>query len=346
MAIDQNELIAGLDPSPLSQISGAQLLQLISAATYTPTRGGLIVSDEEPDVVENPQFVRYEWRKPIEKNKICRVYNEDTSTWEPDDVGDISVGEDQLVDGAVTLAKLYNPNDITKAGYYIKVNPTGTGFILEAFEIANGSIALTKLDKGSGNAGKLPAVAPDDSGWIFTDINTLIGLLTNNTLSVAKLSTSGSVGSILVTNSDGTSFGFLTPGVDGQVLRSTAAGPTWSNESPRIITAKATSGNLALPGAQGVLSFDHGLSSVPTITEVNCICIVADGDYAVGDVIPLTGVYHESGGNIEYPVGVVKSATQVKVVFSANAIACLKKDGSNLLAMTRANWNIQITTLL
>lgn len=346
MPIDANDLTPGLDPSALAQISGAQLLQLVLAATPSPTRGGLIVSDDEPDVVTYPKFIRYEWRKPSEFNKICRVYNSNTASWETDTQGDNSIGTDELENEAVTLAKLFNPNDPAKAGFFIKVNATGDGWVLEAYTIPDNSIQLIKLARPAGNENKIPHINIDGSSWEFKTIGELLDLVADDSISIAKLNPLGVVGSLLYTNSAGDAFTLLVPGTNGYVLRSSANGPYWSAETAQIISNKYESGTKAMPAAAGTVEFEHGFSVVPTMFQVYAVCAVNDplNGYVVGDTIPMTHMVHSSGDH-EYPVSLHATTSKIILTVTADLLSVLNKAGTVYAGVTRADWSVKVSAL-
>ena len=64
-----------------------------------------------------------------------------------------------------------------------------------------------------------------------------------------------------------------------------------------------------LPAANVVSSFAHGLGVVPAFAEVELVCKVADGGYAVGDVI--TSIALNSSSMYVCPITLARSSTNI-----------------------------------
>ena len=344
--MDQNELIPGLDASALTQVSGSQLYQMVAAALLTNSRGGLIVDNDEPDVVANPKFIRYFWVKPSEQKKITRVYNTDTSSWESQNLGELSVGTDELKNESVTLEKLFNPNDVDKAGWFLKVNGSGNGWVIEAFSIADGSITLTKLNKGAGNAGDIVRVALDDSGFEFATLDDLLSDLGPESIPLPAINTGGVRGGLAVINSAGTSFALLPPGVAGQILRTPGPNlpPVWSNEIVQLFTSQLLPVAQSIPAGFGQVTQAHGLAAIPSFVKLEMLCTVTDAGYAVGDYVPIQCFYFQVG-DTQYPIGYSYNNTNIVVSFSVNPIGVQHKTTDNIIAIDRAKWNIVISAV-
>lgn len=147
MAIDLNDLVEGLDPSGLIQISGAQLLQMVRNAVAADSKFFGIFDESEPDVVTTPRYARYSWFKPSEiSSPVERRWS--GTEWIPVSIGDEVITSAMIEDGAITLAKLYNPGG--EALKLLRVNAGGTGFELWTLENPVKSVTLAMLSSAGG----------------------------------------------------------------------------------------------------------------------------------------------------------------------------------------------------
>lgn len=340
MAIDLYDFLEGLDPSVLSTISGSQLLQMIRNATPSASRGLIICDNATPDTTTYPRYKRYKWIKPSENNAITRHWDESVSDWVEDSVPNDSIDTDKLQDESVTLPKLYNPNDITKAGFLIRVNAAGTGFELWELQFANNSIDIQAI--GLGTTNEFPHVNAGGTAWEFLSADEIANLFSSGSIDASVLATSGSAGSLIYYNGSLLRFVPLAPGSNGDVLTVVAGLPAWSTPSAAILSSESTSTLQNVPAAAGVVTYAHGLAQVPKLVTITMVCISADGSYSVNDELPISCFNLESGGAIDYPVGVRMDSTNIKIIFSADTLFAIKSDGSTYFNADRSKWQIRI----
>lgn len=343
MAIDAFDFLEGLDPSVLSSISGSQLLQLIRNATPSNSRGLIIYDNDTPDVVANPRYAKYSWFKPSENNKIQRRWNPATNAWEQTDVGSLTVDTAQIKDGAVTLVKLYNPNDPTKGLWLLRVNAQGNGWELWPLTFDNNSIDIGKITKGPNNT--FPHVKADGSSWEFVTADQIAQLVGNGVINIGQIY-AGLPGTIPVQNSNGDRLGALVPGTEGQLLAISGGLPRWRTIPGQILTSLFTGALQALPAGTGTITFNHAFAAYPNTTKIYLQCISAELGYAVGDRVDINSFYFENGSDIEFPIPVVEDINNVTVVFTTpSAISILNKGGTAVSAIDRTKWNIGATII-
>lgn len=86
----------------------------------------------------------------------------------------------------------------------------------------------------------------------------------------------------------------------------------------------------------GLLTLAHGLGVAPKLIEFDAVCVTADLNYSVGDVIKLSPVTDSSRGPQAY-----KDATNIYVRFGTTAVgAPANKTTGVSTNMTAANWRL------
>lgn len=199
-ATNLNDLLAGLDPSVMAEISGAQLLQLIQEATPNFDRGLIICKDDLPTVAEITASVRYKKYvciKDSDNPKVIYGFDVDKFNANTDPpwtavssfVGAIT---NAMLAGGIQLGKLsIDPAVPGDSGKYVVVNGAGTGYVHQAFALVDGSIVIAKLSVSGGIANQFIKIKADSSGWEFISPNDIPALLSDNTIAVSKLNSSG-----------------------------------------------------------------------------------------------------------------------------------------------------------
>lgn len=340
MSIDINDFIEGLDPSVLSEVSGAQLLQLIRNATPSASRGLIINSDNTPDVGTYPSLARYKWTRPSENNKITRHWNPSINAWEADSPQNLTVGTSQIQDGAVTLAKLYNPSGFPF--YLIRVNAAGTGFELWPLTFTNGTINIEAIIKGTNNY--FPHVKSDGSAWEFVSADTIAALISNGVLNANQITITGNVnGTIPMQDSATNKLVGLAPGVEGTVLTIASGVPSWRVTTNKITLAAISTEAALLGYSFNSFQFLHGLGVVPRLVKCHIVCAVNDLDYVVGDRLEIDCLLNPADTYRRIPYTIMSNATAVKLAISPGVLTFGTINMATLLTqvLTTANWNIQ-----
>lgn len=320
MSISSNDFLEGLDPSGLSQISGAQLLQMIREATPMEESALFgrfigIADDDTPDTTTYPRFKRYLWLKPSEDFRVIRTWSEADGDWYPISLGSNIITTTMIQNAAVTLAKLSVSGG--SALQLIRVNAAGNGFEFFTPSTPAGSITIAQLDAGSGNANKLVKINSGGNAFEFFTLNA-VDYISDNTIASAKLISLdpakitavigdaakylrvNASGVVTLTNLSGSDLAnqavalsklVSTDGTEGQIM--TIVSGVWA---PATITPSAifTSANSrvytrAIPALGTTDPFNHGIVNsagvavVPNMLKVYVKCITTEHGYAVGD---------------------------------------------------------------
>jgi len=167
------DFVAGVDPTSLSEITGAQLKQLVDAAVPVSDKGLIIAQTDTPDVANNPRYAAFLW---LDLNGILadgnapytlKYYNAATPAWEPVNLGLVSI------DGANIISSSIDPVDALDAtglddGLILVTNAEAWALSTLIDAIANGSITLGKLQAGTTDK---DVMMWNGSAWAITQIS-------------------------------------------------------------------------------------------------------------------------------------------------------------------------------
>lgn len=172
MAVDF-DFIAGIDPTALSEITGAQLKQLVDAAEPADYKGMIIAQAPTPDVANNPRYAKFLW---LDLNGILndgnapytlKYYNPDTPAWEPINLGLLSIDGANIDSGTVDPVDALNGEGLDD-GLILITNAEAWTLTTLADAIADKSITLAKLEDG----GAVKDVMMwNGSAWAITQIS-------------------------------------------------------------------------------------------------------------------------------------------------------------------------------
>ncbi len=245
-------LIPGLDPTGQPCVSVADLLQMILAAKPADGVGFLLVQQDAPNVVTNPEQARCLWLSTVSGVLTGDAYYYDGSAWELL----IKFNVDNIPDGSITIEKL--APDGGSPYQIIQLNSTASEFIFTTVidAIANGTLPVTKLLMPGGNMRKLFGQDVSNAAIWYT-LSTLAAYFDNGSIPLVKIEPpphaangylvwgdpNGTVQWAQMDLSDATSAMLPTGGISIQklarvgalplqVLRINAAGNAWEIASP------------------------------------------------------------------------------------------------------------------
>lgn len=187
----ENDLVAGLDPTPLPVIDASQLLQMVQQATPSAKRAFIYFSFDQPDIVSNPWLIKYLWLDPSSMPMIIKLFNQTTASWEPLTNAALSITNGMIAYGTIDTGK------IKPGGAYQLLRTDPTGLLVEwwTLQFAANSIDVVSLKK-SVTGGDFLRTTVDGSGveWHTFNIGDYLGIAS---LSSDVLQSSGVVGDVL-----------------------------------------------------------------------------------------------------------------------------------------------------
>lgn len=264
MAVSEQDIIPGYDPTAQSSVTAAQLYQMVAEAGLNDDKGIIIISNDTPDTGTFPKFKKYLWIKPSENGKITRVWNEGTSSWEAQSLGAGAVGTAELANNAVTLAKLYAPG-VPEAGKQLTVLPDGTfGLVLYVPPVQSIELSDINHGEGEGNEGFFLRVKADDSGFELIDLSlALSSYILDGSIELDKLYFAAAFDSII----------YRTKEVDGGdiIPVSIHAIPTlWENGVVAVTKITPGAPNTALyTNGLGIVGWQPSIKTAMTITDLS-----------------------------------------------------------------------------
>ena len=165
------------------------------------------------------------------------------------------------------------------------------------------------------------------------------GTLTNCTFPTLNQNTTGTAANV-------TGIVAVANGGTGTSSPATVAG-TGISVSGSFPNQTVTNTGIALPyssgnqtvSAAGLLTLGHGLGVVPSIVQFYAICLTAEFNYAIGDIICINKTVHDSLANSRGLTAVV-NATNVVVRFGSASppLTAMNKTTGVGVSLTAANW--------
>lgn len=314
----QYDFIPGFDPSSLTSITQAQLLEMISQIAPLSNIGGIIVmsgaSNAHPDVTNNARFIRYIWLDTqTAGNPVIKLYtgtypSDTAADWSAFAIANNSITTLMVQALAVTVAKLSSTGGTN--GQLLKVNASGGfDFVDFASFMSANAVPLTAINKstagdnfvlqyktsdglvlwravdasvfGAGSIG-INRLANPGAGYV------LVGDSTTGVASAIIFDTAAKVSSFFAANVIPTTRleGTGTPAT-GDYLRWN--GTNWAKWTPQYQSSDTV---MTAADSAIIASTAHGLGVVPSHVNVQLVSKANNGatGYAVGDIIPFAHV--------------------------------------------------------
>lgn len=373
----QNDLIQGLDLAGETQVSGADLEQLVREAKPNSHIAFNLFGTDSPDVTSNSRYARY--IRYTSAGAWPQYYDSGTLTWTNIPLASGAVTTSKIADGAVTLEKFD-----TTAGtalQYLRINAGATGAEWADFTLTDATVTPAKLTAGASSqllvtntagtqaewksagtwftdlASKVVPLSAitqssgtaDDviswngSAWVAAGVETLIPA--NSVPLTALALGTGSAYQLVRVNAGGTGFetgtlsaASVTPGAANQVFQTNSAG---SAASWATLFTKTP----ATVMSTTVTTYAAGLTYTPKIIRCVASPTTVQNGYATTDEVDISMF---SGGEVSsanYGCGFFFEAStgSFKAIFKEkDAVATLihNKSTQDNEAVTAANWNV------
>lgn len=363
----QFDFNAGFDPSALTDITQAQLLQMIQQLAPLSNIGGVIFGTTAPDVTNNARFKRYIWldSSVTTSPPVPKYYDIDetagagaAANWTAVNVAALSITNAEISATAeIAVSKLADG----AANEVIRTDAAGTGVewvtVATLLAALNDSVPLTAIDDTAA-VGATSFLRRDGSTVVwktFAETVTAIQAALNAVaVSVLAAGTNGMIvgtaGGTVVMNTpanilanEAITLALLAAGGGSalQVLARNSGNTAWSPQTPalNLLNAATVSTTGILSGstvATAVHTIAHGLGAIPKLIDVR-IRLTGAGElgYSVNDEVSIAG--YTSGGQ-SVSVAVVADATNITLLFPAVTGNLPRKDTAANTAVTEASW--------
>lgn len=367
----QNDLVQGMDLAGQTQVSGADLEQLVREATPADNIAWIIVDATTPDVASNTRFARYLWQSAA--GAWPKYYT--GATWSNLPVPSDAVTAEQIAAGSITLDKL-SPDGT--ALQVVRMNAGGTALEFADFTLGAQTVNVTSLIKGTANQLLITNAAGTSQEWLtgadwFTRVgqvvdasNLLQGLantnevltwdgsswspisiaagLTDASVSLAKLSVTGTYKQVVRVKSGGVGVevgnvdaAVVTPGTANQVMQTSNDGTTVSFRT--LFTVSPATAMTA-----GTTTYAAGLTYTPKFIRCYAVPTSVQNGYATTDQVDISlfSAGHDASNDVPCGFYYDTAAGGFSAIFQSTTGAPLivNKSTRNYEAVTVANWNV------
>jgi len=367
----QNDLVQGMDLAGQTQVSGADLEQLVREATPADNIAWIIVDNDEPDVASNTRFARYLWQSAA--GAWPKYYT--GATWSNLPVPSDAVTAEQIAAGSITLDKL-SPDGT--ALQVVRMNAGGTALEFADFTLGAQTVNVTSLIKGTANQLLITNAAGTSQEWLtgadwFTRVgqvvdasNLLQGLantnevltwdgsswspisvaagLTDASVSLAKLSVTGTYKQVVRVKSGGVGVevgnvdaAVVTPGTANQVMQTSNDGTTVSFRT--LFTVSPATAMTA-----GTTTYAAGLTYTPKFIRCYAVPTSVQNGYATTDQVDISMFSSGHAGDDDSPAGFYFDTASggFSAIFQSTLSTpfVINKSTRVYETITTANWNV------
>lgn len=373
----QNDLIQGLDLAGETQVSGADLEQLVREAKPNSHIAFNLFGTDSPDVTSNSRYARY--IRYTAAGAWPQYYDSGTLTWTNIPLASGAVTTSKIADGSVTLEKFDTTTGT--ALQYLRINAGATGAEWADFTLTDATVTPAKLTAGAASQLLVTNTAGTQAEWKsagtwFTDLASKVVNLSNLTQSSATtydvpawngtawaaagvetlipansvpLSAlaigSGAAYQLVRVNAGGTAFetgtlsaASVTPGTANQVFQTNSAGSAASWQT-LFTTTPATVMSTT------VTTYAAGLTYTPKFIRCYASPTTVQNGYATTDQVDISMFSAGEVSSANYNAGFFFEAStgSFKAIFKETDAASTlvhNKSTQNNEAVTAANWNV------
>lgn len=313
MAVDY-PLTPGYDPTSDTEITSAELLQMVSLATPKGGFGFVIIGSAAPDTALNPWMVRCLWIDNSDANDVVvRQYDTVGGGWEPIGLADGSVTNDKIAAQTIKGTEKFALDGGTAYQVY-RINAGGTAWeVVDPSDVfAVGSFALDKLVTGAD--GQFLVVSGSAAAWTTLGASHVNDALGSGGLTISSIA-AGSPLYVLRTQADGSA-------------------PEWV-----ATTSIVTLGSVQSALAFNRLGFEYiqliGSNMVPVVnatgtgwTGVSKSTLAGTPQLTVGTLISTDLILTGSGGGGVSPYSIAHTLGVLPVIVTAR-LKCIANDASH-----------------
>lgn len=332
------DLSAGMDPTGQTTITAAQLLQLVNNGKIVVPKGGVIRTNNLPDITTDTRLTNWLWLDSRTAPAALKSYygngtqNNETN-WVVATVAPDSITATHLQAASVTAGKIAGNAIATSNLLDNAVTDTKitAGAIVNS-KIANGAISNANIALSTITGDRLATLTITDTNIAANTITG--GKLVNGTVNSNQIASAG----ISTINLNGAS----QPDMFLMTDNTTGATALYRNQ---IILKNYNSNNIAIPTANTATTNSHTLGGTPQLVVAHLTCNSGELGYNAGEEIPIEMVIAETSENPVISIAVTSTQWFLTPAGTSNW-RIRDKQGVTYSNITKANWRLRIHLVL
>lgn len=274
-----NAWASGVDFTVRSNVTAALIYQAVNQSRPTNNHGLVILSYTAPSVATYGSYSNYLWLDVNYTPPILKTWSGGVTNWVVATIPANSIETANIVNGAVTQAKLAT-NAVATVN--LQDNSVSDTKIL-AQAVTTGKIAVSGVN--SSNIADSAVITSKIASLAVVTTNIADGAVTPSKLSAPITQTNIAANSINVTNMQINSIVTSNITVNAVVNTNVLDSTLTTNKFSFYMQSYTNMVTNAIPAAGASVSFTHGLAGVPSKVRVVLVCNNAAGDAGSGAVL-------------------------------------------------------------
>lgn len=313
------DFVVGIDLTGQSVITASQLHQLVNNGTIAFPKGGVIKTNDLPNLTNDPRMTNWLWLDSSTVPASLKSYvccGNTATNWLSATIAALSVESSHLAPNAVIAGKV--------AANAINTSNIADNAVTDA-KINAGSIVNSKLGLGA-----------------VSNANIAVGTITGDRIAPLTITdTNIAAGTITAGKLAG---GILTNQIAGGPASYVLATPSGGGTAQWVNLVKSYSSNgIAIPTSAATATNAHTLGQIPDIIQMRLVCSSAEYGYNASDEVPLESLLVTATDRPFVTVSADANNWYLTAIGTSAAALRTRTNTFALMDITKANWRIKAT---